>query len=468
MTDSREESPDWLRDYQVPSHSLLSLSSDSESSPRKHQVKDQSTDFQGNSTNLDEDEDGERVLSKTTSTLVSNKLSARKSTKRGHKVGDQGPAKRRKTVVCKKRADDRGHKVEEESSDEQMDSHAQDHLVWTLSSDSESDPDTAVKVEDPSAHKSAKFEGDENDEADSINNTREDAPKYSGKGKSLKKRIKEADNVPIVKKNDPDSINSKSKETPKVAKTRKSPRKQLMQADHVPIVAKNLMSHEKKGEKMVEEHAQGKGNGICEGEDIDAAAEVKSEKRVEFHVSTALPLVLPEKVNRSKALIECEGESIDLSGDMGVVGRVIISETPSRDCEMLLDLKGTIYKTTIVPSRTFCVVSVGQSEAKIEAIMNDFIQLKPQSNVYDAETMVEGTLDGFSFDSEDEADKVPKTTSRQSDQNEGAEEQTNQKTKRTAEKKSGAAQKRGKSVGAKQPKKRESQSRKKGKAKKVA
>lgn len=27
---------------------------------------------------------------------------------------------------------------------------------------------------------------------------------------------------------------------------------------------------------------------------------------------------------------------------------------------------------------------------QIEAIMNDFIQLKPQSNVYEAETMVEG------------------------------------------------------------------------------
>ncbi|GJS56538.1 vicilin-like seed storage protein [Tanacetum coccineum] len=34
-------------------------------------------------------------------------------------------------------------------------------------------------------------------------------------------------------------------------------------------------------------------------------------------------------------------------------------------------------------------VSFGQSEAKIEAIMNDFIQLKAQSNVYEAETMVE-------------------------------------------------------------------------------
>ncbi|KAL0746798.1 hypothetical protein Bca101_028800 [Brassica carinata] len=50
------------------------------------------------------------------------------------------------------------------------------------------------------------------------------------------------------------------------------------------------------------------------------------------------------------------------------------------------------------PDRTD-YVNVGQSEAKIEAIMNDFIQLTPVSNVYEAETMVEGTLEGFLFDS---------------------------------------------------------------------
>ena len=39
-----------------------------------------------------------------------------------------------------------------------------------------------------------------------------------------------------------------------------------------------------------------------------------------------------------QALIECEGESIDLSGDMGAVGRMVIMDTPSRNHEMFLDL----------------------------------------------------------------------------------------------------------------------------------
>lgn len=41
-----------------------------------------------------------------------------------------------------------------------------------------------------------------------------------------------------------------------------------------------------------------------------------------------------------QALVECEGNSIDLSGDIGSIGRVVISDSPSRKQEMLLDLKG--------------------------------------------------------------------------------------------------------------------------------
>jgi len=43
-----------------------------------------------------------------------------------------------------------------------------------------------------------------------------------------------------------------------------------------------------------------------------------------------------------QALIECQGDSIDLSGDMGAVGRIIISDSPSGDQEMYLDLKGIL------------------------------------------------------------------------------------------------------------------------------
>lgn len=93
-------------------------------------------------------------------------------------------------------------------------------------------------------------------------------------------------------------------------------------------------------------------------------------------------------------------------------------------------MTGTIYRSTIVPSRTFCIVSVGQSEAKIEAIMNDFIQLEPQSNVFEAETMVEGTLDGFSFDSDVEGENIPRTSAHQSDPNNENGDEANKKSRK--------------------------------------
>ncbi|KGN62298.2 DNA-binding protein BIN4 isoform X1 [Cucumis sativus] len=151
--------------------------------------------------------------------------------------------------------------------------------------------------------------------------------------------------------------------------------------------------------------------------------------------SSRLPLVLSDKAHRLKALVECEGTSIDLSGDMGAVGRVVVSDSSSAKNELCLDLKGTLYRAVIVPSRTFCIVSFGQSEAKIESIMNDFIQLKALSKVDEAETMVEGTLDGFSFDSEDDAEKITKAAS-PADQNEPVEG-LNTKSKNKAEKSSG-------------------------------
>ncbi|CAN4085590.1 unnamed protein product [Withania somnifera] len=187
-------------------------------------------------------------------------------------------------------------------------------------------------------------------------------------------------------------------------------------------------------------------------EDMDVVEENIPEKQSGPNLSSSrLPLVLPEKVQRTKALVECEGDSVDLSGDVGAVGRIIISDGPSGNHEMLLDLKGTIYETTILPSRTFCVVSFGQSEAKVEAIMNDFIQLKSQSNIYDAETMLEGTLDGFTFDSDEEAENLPRQAS-QEDQNEDIDHQTNGNVKAKAKKASAVEQKKGKK-GAKIPKK---------------
>ncbi|CAN6247202.1 unnamed protein product [Urochloa humidicola] len=89
---------------------------------------------------------------------------------------------------------------------------------------------------------------------------------------------------------------------------------------------------------------------------------------------------------------------------------------------------------------------------QIEAIMNDFIQLEPQSNLFEAETMMEGTLDGFTFDSDEEGDKLPGSQAYQNDENNEDDAQPKAKTKRKAEKQAGKAPKKAKVAG-KAPKK---------------
>eukprot|EP00252_Welwitschia_mirabilis_P004469 TRINITY_DN14800_c0_g1_i6.p1 TRINITY_DN14800_c0_g1~~TRINITY_DN14800_c0_g1_i6.p1 ORF type:complete len:257 (-),score=59.33 TRINITY_DN14800_c0_g1_i6:552-1322(-) len=104
-------------------------------------------------------------------------------------------------------------------------------------------------------------------------------------------------------------------------------------------------------------------------EDVEEAIDKRADeeppqKRRESKVSSSLPLVFADKIQRSKALLECEGEDLDLSGDVGAVGRLIVSKSSTKQHDILVDLKGTIYKTTIIPSTTFCVVNCGQTEAK--------------------------------------------------------------------------------------------------------
>ncbi|XP_047075949.1 DNA-binding protein BIN4-like isoform X2 [Lolium rigidum] len=175
-----------------------------------------------------------------------------------------------------------------------------------------------------------------------------------------------------------------------------------------------------------------KRNDTLEQLEDEVNGEKMQDKLAGNSVSQRLPLILSDKVQRSKALVECDGDSIDLSGDIGAVGRIVISNSPTGNQDLLLDLKGTVYKSTIVPSRTFCVVSMGQTEAKIEAIMNDFIQLEPHSNLFEAETMMEGTLDGFTFDSDGEGDRLHELHASQNDPNNENEDQPKAKTKRKA------------------------------------
>ncbi|XP_059304411.1 DNA-binding protein BIN4 [Lycium ferocissimum] len=399
MSESREESPDWLRTFQAPAP--ITLSSGSDSPLDNNSDDDDSINlsklFQKDKPSLSEaksSQDGHESqptkMSEVNSPIKNEKVVRTPTRKRKTESQSEKEGKRTDKVFTKRRALEKSF-TDKESS----------HAVYTLSSDSESPHDgSSIKVEEVLdrellMHDAKATKKEEND--------------VLSKQKSPKKKTKKEEQGKQIK-------------------------------------PENQLNEEK--------------------EDMDVVEENIPEKQCGPNLSSSrLPLVLPEKVQRTKALVECEGDSVDLSGDVGAVGRIIISDGPSGNREMLLDLKGTIYKTTILPSRTFCVVSFGPSEAKVEAIMNDFIQLKSQSNVYDAETMVEGTLDGFTFDSDEEAENLPRPAS-QGDQNENVDHQ-NGNVKAKAKKASAMEQKKGKK-GTKMPKKvkKKPQVQKKSKSKK--
>ncbi|KAK6155444.1 hypothetical protein DH2020_009692 [Rehmannia glutinosa] len=386
MSSSREESPDWLRSFQPPTQSTIGLSS--EESLLDHSPVSDDEDglnlsklFKKEATqvsDINDNDDGREI--------VVNKPVKGKSPKKNDKV-KLTPGRKRKNGDDSEREGKRAKGKDtgrRNTSEKHGKPHEQNHSIWSLSSDSESSPDARLVKND----KATKREVSADKDLITENKEETDYILLDHIGKSPKNQASKV----------------------------KSPTKKMEKVDEKTLKTFDVTSSI---------------NGENDTKNNFAKEDISRKHPGPQASSSMLPLLLSEKVQRSKALVECEGDSIDLSGDVGSVGRI---------------------------------VSFGQSEAKIEAIMNDYIQLKPQSNVYEAETMVEGTLDGFSFDSEDEADK----TTAQADQHEAAEEQLDGKTKRKPDKASGLARKKGKPAGAKPSKKvkKKPQASKKGKTKK--
>lgn len=436
---SREDSPDWLRSYQAPNQSTVTLSSGSLSLPSDDEDEIMLSKLFKKEVNKEEivsDLDKEVSLAnmilkakspaKNQKTLNPDKIESDQDEEvsRANKIlkpkspankpkADRTPGRKRKRELLNEEEEKRAAEqaAQTKASEKSVASTEPNISVWALSSDSDSCPDSKPLSMDVDLDK-----------------------KFPVSDKSQCGETKK-DEVAILD----------DEELPHEVSIMKTPKKQKGNKPLGMETVNVLKSGGNSGEMDVEEDIHEKPNG--------------------HNISSRLPLVLSEKVQRSKALLECDGDSIDLSGDVGAVGRVVMSDDSSGNHEMLLDLKGTVYRTSIVPSRTFCVVSFGQSEAKVEAIMNDFIQLRPQSNVNDAETMVEGTLEGFSFDSEDDVDDLPKATL-SANQNEDGEERPNGKNKQRSQKPS--AGKKVKIAGGKPAKKvrKKPQAPRKGKSKK--
>ncbi|CAD5332591.1 unnamed protein product [Arabidopsis thaliana] len=426
---SREGSPDWLRSYEAPmTTSLLSLSSSDDDSPYRESEVISSLPLP------DDDGDDIVVLETESVELLTRKNSETKVVTKQVSIEQVFSRKKKADASLNLEGKENGNNVDcEKLSSKHKDAQGGADSVWLVSSDSE--PSSPIKQEvTVSTEKDADFVLEATEEEPAVKTVRkEKSPKT--KSKSSRKTPKEGNSAQEILKTEAEQVTPEKSPKTKSKSSRKTP----------------------KEENCAQEILK------TEAEEVTTDQKIKPSSGS----SSRLPLVLSEKVNRTKVLVECEGDSIDLSGDMGAVGRVVVSDTTG---DMYLDLKGTIYKSTIIPSRTFCVVNVGQTEAKIEAIMNDFIQLTPQSNVYEAETMVEGTLEGFTFESDDESNKNAKTAVKPADQSVGTEEETNTKAKPKAKAKGETVigKKRGRPSKEKQPpaKKARNSAPKKPKAKK--
>ncbi|KAL6749351.1 hypothetical protein V8C86DRAFT_1017020 [Haematococcus lacustris] len=96
-------------------------------------------------------------------------------------------------------------------------------------------------------------------------------------------------------------------------------------------------------------------------------------------IKAKLPLLLPDKVPRNKALLELvaggDEAVVDLAGDAGAVGRLSVTGKAGSE-ELVVDLKGVMFAATILPlAVTAMVINIQPNGAKVEAVFNDFVRL---------------------------------------------------------------------------------------------
>lgn len=111
--------------------------------------------------------------------------------------------------------------------------------------------------------------------------------------------------------------------------------------------------------------------------------------RVAAKPKANLPLVVAPKLDDSLVLLQSVDNNMDLSGDVGAVGRVKV-----QDGELFLDIKGVVYRTSVNPCNSLCVVSVGEDEARVTATLDEAVVLTSERNLFASdEIVVHGELD---------------------------------------------------------------------------
>ncbi|KAI0565638.1 DNA-binding protein BIN4 [Gracilaria domingensis] len=104
---------------------------------------------------------------------------------------------------------------------------------------------------------------------------------------------------------------------------------------------------------------------------------------------SSLPLTVSPKVDDSLVLLQSSDEDLDLSGDVGAVGRVKVSEEG-----LFFDIKGVVYRVTTHATNTACIVQMVEDEARVTSVMDEVLTLHIDRNVFASdEIIINGNLD---------------------------------------------------------------------------
>jgi hypothetical protein len=84
----------------------------------------------------------------------------------------------------------------------------------------------------------------------------------------------------------------------------------------------------------------------------------------------------------SLGLLIRDNVKIEFDGDIGSVGRLKATSK-----ELQFDLKGSVYRGTRNAGVTACLMSVGGTEAKIEAVFDGIVDLTHDRSVFESEVI---------------------------------------------------------------------------------
>ncbi|PXF43547.1 DNA-binding protein BIN4 [Gracilariopsis chorda] len=98
---------------------------------------------------------------------------------------------------------------------------------------------------------------------------------------------------------------------------------------------------------------------------------------------STLKLAVAPKLDESLVLLQSNDESLDLSGDLGAVGRAKI-----HDDDLFLDIKGVVYRAKNQACNTACVVHMADDEARVTSVLGEVLTLHAERNLFTSDEIV--------------------------------------------------------------------------------